>query len=259
MEMTMKIIIICLFLTISRILIAGTTDPNIPDEEYLEYGLKFNSVVPIQVYIDGKPENIDPNFGSAVVINPRWAVTAAHVVKGHRKCFLVKDKKNYNIDIVISHKDFNEDNVGVADIAVVRTVEPIIISEYPELYSNDDELNKIASISGYGFTTKLKERVKSLDFDRKRRAGTNVIENIYSDILICSTSENDKNKSTLEFIICSGDSGGGLFIDGKLAGINSCVLATDGFPDSSYTDESGHTRISKFKGWILEKIQENNE
>ena len=59
-------------------------------------------------------------------------------------------------------------------------------------------------------------------------------------------------------MISHGDSGGGLFIDNKLAGINSLVMSSDGKPDSSWTDESGHTRVSKFVSWI-DKIIQNNE
>jgi hypothetical protein len=63
-------------------------------------------------------------------------------------------------------------------------------------------------------------------------------------------------RTELEFLICSGDSGGGLFINKKLAGINSCVLAADKKPNSSYGDDAGHTRISKYVPWIKQKIEE---
>ena len=64
----------------------------------------------------------------------------------------------------------------------------------------------------------------------------------------------------MEFIICPGDSGGGLFIDKKIAGINSCVIATDGKPNSTYTDEGGHTRISQHLDWIHSVLEsEKNE
>jgi secreted trypsin-like serine protease len=54
----------------------------------------------------------------------------------------------------------------------------------------------------------------------------------------------------LEFLIASGDSGGGLFIDNKLAGIHSCVMTVGKNPQSKYGEESGHTRISNFIEWI---------
>ena len=72
-------------------------------------------------------------------------------------------------------------------------------------------------------------------------------------MLVCSASvHSDKNITKMEFLIASGDSGGGLFIDNKLAGINSCVMAVDRSPQSKYNEESGHTRVSKFLGWINE-------
>jgi hypothetical protein len=63
----------------------------------------------------------------------------------------------------------------------------------------------------------------------------------------------------MEFLIASGDSGGGLFIDQKLAGINSCVMTTDGHTDSNHNDESGHTRISQHINWIESTINENEK
>ena len=69
-------------------------------------------------------------------------------------------------------------------------------------------------------------------------------------------SKNNERMTELEFLIGSGDSGGGLFLDGKLAGINSCVLAIDKKPNSTYSDESGHTRVSKYIDWINLTISE---
>ena len=58
------------------------------------------------------------------------------------------------------------------------------------------------------------------------------------------------NHTELEFCAANGDSGGGLFIDNKLAGINSMVLAADKKTNSDYGDECTHTRISSYKSWI---------
>jgi hypothetical protein len=94
--------------------------------------------------------------------------------------------------------------------------------------------------------------------DGKKRGGSNIIDKIDRELLVCTPSR-AYNKTELEFLIGSGDSGGGLFIDGKLAGINSCVMATDGKPNSTYSDESGHTRISKYINWIETTINNHDK
>ena len=58
------------------------------------------------------------------------------------------------------------------------------------------------------------------------------------------------DKTELEFLISPGDSGGGLFIDQKLAGIHSYVYATDGKSDSDYGDVGCSTRVSDYIEWI---------
>jgi len=100
----------------------------------------------------------------------------------------------------------------------------------------------------------IEEIICSTEFEEKK---LNKIDYISDSLLMCSPSI--MSKTELEFLIASGDSGGGLFIDNKLAGINSCVMAVDKKPDSTYNDESGHTRVSKFLGWIKEHMQKRRE
>jgi hypothetical protein len=80
-----------------------------------------------------------------------------------------------------------------------------------------------------------------------------MVDGIFNHMLICSLKHGQK--TSLEFLISHGDSGGGLFIDSKLAGINSCVFAEDKSLNSDINDESGHTRISINKKWIDEIIE----
>lgn len=224
---------------------AGTTDPSVSDTKYLEYGKTFHCVYKIcGSYNDGK------RFcASAVIIDPHWILTAAHVVKDHKICIIHKNDKAHEVKKIFINKDFETDGFGIADIALGYVEEDIGLEFYPALYKENDEENKVCSISGYGLTgTFFTGANKS---DDAQRAGLNHIDRIERDLLICSPSTKTSKKHTeLEFLISSGDSGGGLFIDGKLAGINSCVLAIDKKPDSNYGDESGHTRVSKFIEWI---------
>lgn len=225
---------------------AGTIDPDTPDKNYIEYGEKFKCVLEISGSYDDK--NSKKFCASAVAINPRWVLTAAHVVKESKIVFLysLNREKIINIDKVICHEDFEEAKFGFADIALCHTESDINVEFYSDLYNDTDEINKVCSISGYGQTGTFYTGINT--WDGKRRAGLNKIDEIENDLLICSPSISNKTK--LEFLIGNGDSGGGLWIDGKLAGINSCVISEDKKTDSDYGDTSGHTRISKFIDWI---------
>jgi len=232
---------------LSTNLLAGTRDPSVPDDKYIEYGKKFHYVV----NICGIYEDNTLFCGSAVVISPRIILTAAHVVKNSKHCGIhIDNTKVILIDTVICHKDFSG-NFGEADIAICSLSKDLDLTFYPDLYVDNDEVGKICCMAGYGLTgTFFTGQIIS---DGKKRAGSNKIDIVEKDLLICSPSKmGEHGRTTLEFMITSGDSGGGLFIDGKLAGINSCVLAVGKPPTSTYGEESGHTRVSKFAPWILE-------
>lgn len=239
--------IIIVFL-LSIIGYCGTIDPDTPDSKYIEYGKDFHSVVKLCCF-DGK----GLYCGSAVVIDPHWIVTAAHIVENcHSWTVTIGDDK-YHIKSMVSHDDYESDKFGIADIAIGYLENPIILDYYPELYEDDDEVGKLCSISGWGFTGTFNTGTKS--HDGKRRAGSNFIDKTEKQVLICSPSKPNDKITQLEFLICSGDSGGGLFIDNKLAGINSSVIGYDGKSNSTYNDESCHTRISLYRKWILETMK----
>ena len=224
----------------------GTIDPSTPDSKYVQYGSQFHSVVKIC----GSYEDGNLFCASASLIDDHNFLTAAHVVKGASVCFITVGEESFPIKTIIINKDFN-DSFGIADIAIGYSDKSFGLKSYPPLYQNDDEVGKVCSIAGYGLTGTF--NTGTYKFDNKKRAGSNIIDLVDKDILLCSPSKkHEKSYTSLEFMIGSGDSGGGLFIDGRLAGINSCVMAVDKSPKSKYGEESGHTRISKFIGWINE-------
>ena len=239
---------------ISSSVYAGTRDPRIKDSEYLAYAKSFTSIGKIcGLYDDGSKF-----CGSAVAIDDYHILTAAHVIKGSLSCFFYINDKEYCIPNVRIHKDFEKGGFGIADIAIGRSELSFDLDSYPELYDKDDEIDKECSICGYGFNGTFETGAKF--HDNKKRAGLNKIDHIEKDMLICSSSDKtDKDITKMEFLIASGDSGGGLYINNKLAGINSCVMAVDRSPQSKYNEESGHTRISKFLDWINEYRKNRNE
>jgi hypothetical protein len=240
------------FLLISLCLIgtafAGTRDPNTPDEKYIEYGKKYKCVLKLCT----KTKDEKTAYASAVAIGSNWLLTAAHVLDDTHDPYIFIEDKKYEIDKFIIPKEFN-DSFGYYDIAICHTKEDMKLNYYPELYENDDEVGKISGISGWGVTGTFDKGRNEEGGEFIRRAGSNKIDEIDRHLLICSPSLT--NKTELEFIISHGDSGGGLFIDQKLAGINSCVMATDKKPNSNYGDEAGHTRVSLHRKWILDTIK----
>lgn len=226
--------------------LAGTTDPNVSDNKYIEYGNKHECVV--------KFHSIDSHhgIGSAVLVAPRIVITAAHMVVGAKEVYVTHGDKKINVDIVLFRSeyldDMNNNVMSSNDIAVCHLTEAININFYPSLYSNDDEVGKICSICGFGVSGRYNTGVTIVD--NQKRAGSNFVDTITSGMLECSINKGPK--TSLEFLIAHGDSGGGLFIDQKLAGINSLIYtdSSDKKLNSDYKDVSCHTRISQHSEWI---------
>ena len=224
---------------------SGTIDQDTPDTAYIEYAKDFQYVG----LLCGSYENGDMFCASAVGIDDHNILTAAHVVEGVKHCIFSLNNEAYCISEVIVHPNFKATKFGHADIAIGHCKMSFDLKFYPALYGSSDENKKLCCMSGYGFTGTF--LTGSIKHDSIKRAGSNIIDKIEKDLLICSPSKkSDSCFTSLEFLIANGDSGGGLFIEGRLAGINSCVMADGKNPESKYNEESGHTRVSKFIEWI---------
>lgn len=227
--------------------LAGTVDPGTPDSKYLEYAKQFTFVGKV----GGKNEKGMSYFASGVAIDSHHILTAAHVVKDCGSCFFYINNKEYCVYKVVYSKK-HDTSFGTGDIAIGFIQEDLNLDLYPQLYTESDEIEKLCDISGFGMTGTFLSGPNI--GDTKQRAGSNRIDYIENELLVCSPSKG-KDKTNLEFLIASGDSGGGLFIDGKLAGINSCVFVSKGSPNSKYGTESGHTRVSRYIDWIKENTK----
>jgi len=228
---------------------AGTTDPNVSDAKHIEYGSKHECVVSIF----GKQDIDDKQFfASAVIIKPKIILTAAHVIKDTKDAYINFKDSKIKIQYAIYPNAFDEKNISKHDIAICLLETPCELNFYPELYENDDELGKVCSIAGFGMHGSYDKGI--IGYDGKKRAGSNIVEEISDGMLFCTLTD---KKTSLEMLPSIGDSGGGLFINQKLAGINSIVYTKEknGKLDSNMKDGSGHTRISLHINWIKELIE----
>lgn len=245
------------FLMAPTVAQAGTRDPNTPDAKYLEFGQKFPYVVKFCAHHDGvddKGQKFTEHWcASAVVIRKHWVLTAAHVVSGvERATVTTDDGKKFPLAKIITHRDYEAKRVGWHDIALARTDAPIELEFYPGLYKQSDELSKAVTFAGFGLAGTFHSG--GTVSDNKRRAGHNRIEGASDAVLFCSPSRG-QDKFPLEFMITPGDSGGGMFIGNELAGINSFLLASDGKPNGTYSDETAFTRVSLYADWVESQIE----
>lgn len=227
---------------LSNIGYSGVIDPNIPDQKYIDYAVQYECVAKITAIYK------DKSFGegSCVVISPHWVITSAHIVDKAQLCMVKVGDTHYHLPKIIIHIAFDRLKTK-SDLALCYSPTEIKLDKYPELYREKDEVGKVCSIVGYGLTGNFNTGVKISD--SKKRAGKNVINSVVDeDLLLFKITK--ENKTGLDIAITRGDSGGGMFIDGKLAGINCCVLARDRDPNSDYDDECGFMRLSNYYNWI---------
>jgi len=225
-------------LAFSTVAIAGTTDDHHPDSAYLSYGEGF---APYTAKLTAKDSSGRAILASATLIADTWALTAAHVVHGATN-FEVDDVPVLRVYI---HPDFDDDRVGWNDIAMLESSQPFGRSFYPPLATGRESVGQTVSIAGYGVHGRLS--VGHTESDGRLRAGTNTIARFERMIIVCHAG---RMTSPLELCISPGDSGGPLFCNGALTGINSFTMADKGPLRSRAGEESGHTRVSLYREWI---------
>lgn len=251
-------VVISLLLLFSNIFycVAGTIDPYVDDQKYIDYAEKFHYIGEILV---SKNDNIDLySSGSVVAIDDKIVLTAAHILHEAKIAKILINKKALSITKSVSHHEYQYEIFGKHDIAVCFLDNTIGLEWYPSLYSESDEAGKICSLSGYGATGTFVTGVSSPS-DGRKRAGSNIIDRTDGFVLFCSPSFVHQT-TPLEFLIAVGDSGGGLFIENKLAGIHSGIIEDKANrAKSKYGAVSVHTRISTYKDWIKDIIIKNKD
>jgi hypothetical protein len=227
---------------------------------------------------------------SAVLVSPRWALTAGHVswAAPRKRLRFEFAEKQYRATRLVPHPDFPDKllepekklMVGArgADLALVQLDRPVLDVRPATRYRGAAEVGKTVTIVGYGCIGDGKAGLK-LPPTHERRGANNVIDAaggklgallITNRVLLFDfddpndPSGNQLGKATpvdLEGTISKGDSGGGWFInDGgtwKLIAITSGVLPPTGDPhDDRNRPELYHgaigagMRVSTANDWI---------
>jgi len=221
---------------------AGTTDDSVPDSAYIAYADGFR---PYTARLRGTASDGRQHIATATLIADHWAITAAHVV--HEVSGIVVNE--HAIDRVVIHPEWN-DRFGEHDIALLHSERSFGLDFYPPLAKTRHNVGQTVSIAGYGVTGRLSGGHG--EHDGLLRAGTNTIVRYERHMMICDAR---RRSSPMEFCIAPGDSGGPLFANGELAGINSLTMRDKGPLLSREGEESGHTDVSEYAAWIQEVIK----
>ena len=221
---------------------------DVPLKKFQEYGSKHNCVVKINAWIK---ETKYLTTASAVIIGPHIVLTAALGMIDVHDSKVVIGNSEYPIIAAVCPTEYRQHKYGIADIAVCYVKKKLPQEFYVKLYDKSNEIGKICSISGWGRNGSFKSGHQSTT-KKYRLAGSNFVDSIDRDMLMVSPSKSSNDRTSLECIVSPGDSGGGMFIEGKLAGIHSIITTTVSGASltGGYHCKSGSTRVSKFKSWI---------
>jgi hypothetical protein len=249
--MNKYIISVVLFIILCFSARGGTYRTDVEPQKYLDFGKKFYCVKTLST--EKKTENRTQfSTGSCVILNSHWIITAGHIAdEPFDIAYVTIGKKKHFINKIIVNKNYNSKKL-IGDIALGFCEKGFGEVETPVLMSEQIKLNSKCSIAGYGRYGDMKNGAKY--FDGKIRAGTNTLVSRFHDMVVCVGS-NDKTKTSLEFLPNVGDSGGGLFVDGKLAGIMSLVFSKDKTANSDYGDEAAFVEIYPYLEWINKYVK----
>lgn len=211
-------------------------------DQFAEDSVHANAVVSEQIGDDGDE---DGNCTGTAVAD-YWVVTARHCLEnsetpgGSVRIGQGDDQKRVKV------ADWYKAPAG--DIGLIRTAEPIGLKEYPEIMQ---ETPAEGAIESYGWSSEGTGKTEKLPKADGKITELNNFALFGGEQAAIARLDNDA-----EFQ--QGDSGGPVFMDGKLYGVLSAAFNPDD-PESTTSPESVVAPAAESYDWMIQTMTEQSE
>ncbi|MDT8399383.1 MAG: trypsin-like serine protease [Pseudomonadales bacterium] len=200
------------------------------------------------------------------LISSQWAITAAHctdqtpiqaTLDRQEAYHLSIGGQSYDIAELVIHPDYHPNDSMAVDLALIRLDRDVPAIRPVTLYRDSDELNKVVSFLGWGYTGYGTVGRKSNDGHFRRAQNTVFQAGQWLRFRFDDPRRRDQHALQLEGVPGLGDSGGpalletdtGLFILGVARG-EIADPADPQAPEGLYGAIELYERISSHQDWI---------